>query len=113
MEICLEIIERLAQTGTNHGFGSDSKQWRTVTKSLLTLEPMPEIGHIVTQQNLSMLDQRHLRRQVVTLQHLNVVSVIPKTDVISTTVITRTEQPDGIHSGPLQEQHSGDGIAGP
>ena len=80
---------------------------------MLTLESIPETWHVVTEQNLSMLDQRHLRRKVITLQHFNVVSVISETDVIGTAVIAGTEQPEGVHSRPLQEHQSGDGIAGP
>ena len=84
-----------------------------MTKPVLTLESIPETWHVVTEQNLSMLNQRHLRRQVIALQHFNVVSVIPETDVIRSAVIAGTEQPEGVHSRPLQEHQSGDGIAGP
>jgi|TARA_B100000073_G_scaffold180354_1_gene149183 hypothetical protein len=84
-----------------------------VTKPVLTLETEPKTGHVVSQKDLSMLDQGHLRRQVIALQDFDVVSVIPETDVIGTAVITRTEQPEGVHSRPLEKQQSGDGIAGP
>jgi len=84
-----------------------------VTEPLLALETMPETGHIGIEQDLTVLDQGHLGRLVVSLKHLNMIAKITKTDVISTAVITRTEQPEGVHSSPLQRQHSGDGIACP
>ena len=84
-----------------------------MTESLLALETVPIAGHIVIEQDLTVLDQGHLGRLVISLQHLNVIAMITKTDVISTAVITRTEQPEGVHSRPLQRQHSGDGFACP
>tara|TARA_B100001059_G_scaffold99698_1_gene99314 strand:+ start:742 stop:984 length:243 start_codon:yes stop_codon:yes gene_type:complete len=80
---------------------------------MLTLETVPKPRYIGVEQDLTVLDQRHLGRQVISLQNLDVISMITKTDVISTTVITRTVQPEGVHSRPLQRQHSGDGVACP
>jgi hypothetical protein len=99
--------------GTIAGFGRDSEQRRTVTKSMLALKTMPKTGHIRTEQHLTMLNQRHLRRQVVTLENFNVIPMVTKTDVISPAIIRGTVQPEGVHSRPLQEQHSGDCVAWP
>ena len=82
-----------------------------MTKSVLTFKTVPETGHIGAQQNLSMLDQGHLRRQMVSLKHFNMITMITETDIIRPAVITGTEQPDSVHSSPLQERHSGDCIA--
>ena len=84
-----------------------------MAKSLLALETVPKTGHIGIEQDLTVLDQGHLGRLVISLQHLNVIAMITKTDVISTAVITGTEQPEGVHSRPLQGQHSGDEFACP
>ena len=84
-----------------------------MAESMLALETVPITGHIGIKQDLTVLDQGHLGRLVISLQHLNVIAMITKTDVISTAVITRTEQPEGVHSRPLQRQHSGDEFACP
>ena len=84
-----------------------------MAESLLALETMPKTGHLGIKQNLTVLDQGHLGRLVISLQHLNVIAMITKTDVIGTAVIARTEQPEGVHSSPLQDQYSGDELACP
>jgi len=84
-----------------------------VAKSLLALETVPKTGHIGIEQDLTVLDQGHLGRLVISLQHLNVIAMITKTDVIGTAVIARTEQPEGVHSSPLHCQYSGDELACP
>ena len=78
---------------------------------MLTFKTEPETGHIGAQQNLTMLDQGHLRGLMISLQDLHMITVITETDVIRPTVITGTEQPDSVHSSPLQGRHSGDRIA--
>ena len=82
-----------------------------MTEPMLTFKTVPETGHIGAEQNLAMLDQRHLRRQMISLQNLHMITVITETDVIRPTVFTGTEQPDSVHSSPLQGRHSGDRIA--
>ena len=84
-----------------------------MAKSLLALETVPKTGHISIQQDLTVSDQGHLGRLVISLQHLNVIAMITKTDVIGTAIITGTQKPEGVHNKPLQWQHSGDRIAGP
>ena len=84
-----------------------------MAESLLALETMPKMGHIGIEQDLAVLDQRHLGRLVISLQHLNMIAMITKTDVIGTAVIARSEQPEGVHSSPLQSQYSGDELACP
>ena len=81
-----------------------------MTKTVLTFKTVPKTGYIGTEQNLAMFDQRHLRRQMVSLQNFNMIPVITETDVIRPTIITGTEQPDSVHSSPLQGGHSGDRI---
>ena len=80
---------------------------------MLTLETVPKTRHIGVEQDLTVLDQRHLGRQVISLQNLDVISMITKTDVISTAIVTGTVQPEGVHSRPLQKDHSGDRLAYP
>ncbi len=80
---------------------------------MLTLKTVPKTGHLGSEQNLTVLDQRHLGGLMVTLQNLYVIPMITKTNVIGTAVVTGTEQPQGFHSRPLQRQYSGDGIASP
>ena len=80
---------------------------------MLTLETVPKPRYIGVEQDLTVLDQRHLGRLVISLQHLNMIAMITKTDVIGTAVIARTEQPEGVHSSPLQSQYSGDELACP
>tara|TARA_B100001109_G_scaffold80641_1_gene65869 strand:+ start:289 stop:543 length:255 start_codon:yes stop_codon:yes gene_type:complete len=84
-----------------------------VAESLLALETVPKTGHISIQQDLTVSDQGHLGRLVISLQHLNVIAMITKTDIIGAAVITRTVQPEGVHSRPLQSQYSGDRFACP
>ena len=84
-----------------------------MAESMLALETVPITGHIGIKQDLTVLDQGHLGRLVISLQHLNVIAMITKTDVIGTAVIARTEQPEGVHSSPLQSQYSGDELACP
>ena len=55
---------------------------------LLTLEAMSAARNFRTKKKLTVLDQRHLGWQVITLEHLNTISAVTEADVISAPVIT-------------------------
>ena len=79
-----------------------------MAESLLSLKTIAKTWDLGAEQNLTVLDQRHLRRQVITLEDFNMVPVITETNVIRPSIITGSDQPEGVHSRPLRGQHSGD-----
>ena len=74
-----------------------------MTKPLLPLKTMPTTRHISAEQKLTMLDQWHLRRQVIALQDLHMITMITEADVIRPSISAGAKQPESVHGRTLEE----------
>ena len=70
-------------------------------KPLLTFETTTATRHIRAEKNLPVLDQRHLRGKVISLQDFHMIAMITEANIISSPVLTGTEQPERVHVRPL------------
>ena len=77
-------------------------------EALLTFATMAETGNFSAEKKLAMLDQRHLRWQVISLKHLHAISAITEANVIRSSVITGPKQPEGVQTTPHNNMQSGD-----
>ncbi len=59
-----------------------------MAKPLLTFKPMATSWNFRAEKQLAMLDQGHLRWQVISLKHLHAISAITEANVIRSSVIT-------------------------
>ena len=59
-----------------------------MAKPLLTFKTMTTSWNVCTEKHLAMLDQRHLRWQVIALEHLHAISAITEANVVRSSVIT-------------------------
>ena len=71
-------------------------------KTLLPLKTMPTTRHICAEQKLTMLNQWHLRRQVIALEYLHMITMITEADVIRPSISAGAKQPESVHGRPLE-----------
>jgi len=77
-------------------------------KPLLTLKTMTAARDICAEKKLTVLDQRHLGWQVITLEHLDTITAVAEADIICPPVVTRAKQPEGVQTSPHDWNQSGD-----
>ncbi len=77
-------------------------------KPLLTLKTMTAARDICAEKKLTVLDQRHLGWQVITLEHLDTIPAVAEADIICPPVVTRAKQPEGVQTSPHDWNQSGD-----
>ena len=79
-----------------------------MAKALLTLETVAATRNFCAEEKLAVLNQGHLRRQVVPLEHFHTIAAITEADVVRSSVITGPKQPKGVQTSAHKGFQSGD-----